>query len=92
MANETIRTHVLLPRELVEEVDRAVGQRRRSHFIGEAVQEKLTRQRRTEALRRAAGSIDLAEYPAWSTPEKISAWVHDSRARDDARARQGRRS
>lgn len=40
---ESVRTHVLVPREILEAVDRLVGQRRRSQFLAEAAQEKLER-------------------------------------------------
>jgi metal-responsive CopG/Arc/MetJ family transcriptional regulator len=83
MATETIRTHVVLPKELVEAVDRIVGQRRRSQFLTDAVREKLDREHRTKALREAAGSIDLADYPDWQTPEETSAWVRSLRAEAD---------
>ena len=83
MTAEIVRTHVLLPRDLVEAVDRLVGQRRRSQFVAEAVAEKLARGRRSAAFAKAAGSINLADYPHWSTPERISAWVHDLRAAED---------
>lgn len=79
----SVRTHVLLPREIVEEVDKLVGQRRRSQFLAEAAEEKLTRQRRTAALKKTAGVLDPAKYPQWETPEQVSQWVHDRRVADD---------
>lgn len=80
---EFVRTHVLLPRDLIEGVDEIVGPRHRSEFIAEALEEKLAHSRLRAAMREAAGSLNLADYPEWSTPEKVSAWVHDLRQLDN---------
>jgi metal-responsive CopG/Arc/MetJ family transcriptional regulator len=80
-----MRTHVVLPRELIEEIDRIVGPRKRSRFIADAVRQKLLSERQREALRLAAGSLDVSKHPHWDTPEKTSAWVRASRQEDDAR-------
>jgi metal-responsive CopG/Arc/MetJ family transcriptional regulator len=84
MVSETVRAHVVLPKDLLEEIDSLVGQRKRSDFVTEALREKLARERQTRALREAVGTLDPADHPEWSTPEKISAWVRDLRAVDDA--------
>lgn len=73
------RAHVVMPEELVEEVDALVGQRRRSRFITEAVEEKLGRRRRVEAFDRVVGSLADADIPGWETRESAAQWVHDLR-------------
>lgn len=78
------RAHVVLPEELIEEIDRLAGKRKRSQFIEAAVREKLTRERQSAALRESAGVLDPNDYPDWSTPEKVSTWVRKSRQQDDA--------
>jgi len=83
VVKEAVRTHILVPRDVVEAVDRVAGKRRRSAFVTEALREKLTRERQKEALAATAGALAGADYPEWSTPEKSSAWVHDQRRRDD---------
>lgn len=40
MMKETVRTHVVLPRDLVEAVDTLVGKRTRSEFVEQALREK----------------------------------------------------
>jgi len=90
MSADTIRAHVSLPRELVEAVDRLVGQRQRSDFVAAALMEKLTRQRFLTALEQAAGIIRAEDYPEWATPELTSQWVHDQRQADDAHRRSKR--
>jgi metal-responsive CopG/Arc/MetJ family transcriptional regulator len=39
----TVRTHVIIPVELLETIDRLVGRRGRSTFLAEAAAEKLAR-------------------------------------------------
>jgi hypothetical protein len=65
---DTVRTHVLLARPLVDAIDRLVGERRRGRFVADAVEEKLARVRQRESPRRATGALDPADYPYWSTP------------------------
>jgi metal-responsive CopG/Arc/MetJ family transcriptional regulator len=79
------RAHVVLPEDLIEKVDRIAGKRKRSHFVEEAIREKLARERLATAMRESAGSINLADYPEWSTPEKVSEWVRSRRREDDLR-------
>jgi len=84
---ELVRTHVLLPRPLVEAVDQLVGQRRRSRFVEDAVAEKMVRERQRQALRAlkdGSGALNPADYPHWATPEQTSQWVHDLRRQADA--------
>jgi hypothetical protein len=78
------RTHVVLPDDLVEEVDRIAGRRKRSEFIEAAIREKLARAALAVALAEAAGVLDPADYPDWQTPEAVSAWVRAGRREDDA--------
>ncbi len=83
MASETIRTHIVFPRDLVDAVDDLVGQRKRSAFVTEAVAEKLQREQLGRALAETAGSLDPDSHPEWATQEMISAWVSKSRAIDN---------
>ncbi|HET7036731.1 MAG TPA: ribbon-helix-helix domain-containing protein [Thermomicrobiaceae bacterium] len=80
--NETVRTHVVLPKELVEEVDRLVGPRHRSEFLAEAIAEKLRHERLMHVARRVAGSLADVAIPGWETPESTVEWVRRRRALD----------
>ena len=82
MATESFRAHIVFPRELIEAVDRLVGQRKRSAFFVEAVAEKLERERLGHALATNAGVLADDTRPEWATPEKVSEWVRDLRAVD----------
>lgn len=82
LATETVRTHVVLPKELVEAVDDLVGQRKRSAFVADAIEEKVQRERLGRALKETAGILRGEDYPEWETPEMVSAWVRKLRAVD----------
>ena len=50
-----IKTHLAIPQELVAEVDRIAGKRRRSLFIAEATREKLAKERFLAVLEETSG-------------------------------------
>jgi hypothetical protein len=79
MAKEAVRTHVVLPKELVQELDELVGPRHRSEFIAEAAKEKLDRLKRLRAFEEFAGSLADVDIPGWETPEAAAEWVRASR-------------
>jgi len=74
------RAHVVLPKELLDEVDGLVGPRRRSQFTREAIEDKIVRQRRVEAFEEVVGSLkDDAPPPEWETSESTYEWVRSLR-------------
>lgn len=81
-----MRTHVNLSEKLVGQVDRLVGQRKRSRFIAEAIQEKLEREALLDALRATAGIFSDENHPEWSTVQKVARWQRAMR-KDDARVK-----
>jgi hypothetical protein len=74
-----MRTHIIVPDELIAAVDARVGQRRRSRFIAEAIAEKLRHADLLEAFDEFAGSLADVDIPGWETPESTSAWVRAMR-------------
>jgi Arc/MetJ-type ribon-helix-helix transcriptional regulator len=79
----TKRTHVVLAEELVEDIDRLVGARRRSSFLTEAAEKELMRRRQIEALRAAAGAWKDKDHP--ELKQGSARWVH--KIRQDAERR-----
>ena len=75
------RVHVVMPKELTDEIDSLVGQRNRSSFICEASREKLTRQKQSEAIRKFAGSLRQQDYAEWKNGS--ADWVHNLRQEDE---------
>lgn len=74
------RTNLILPEALVDEVDRIAGPRMRSAYIAGAVEARLRQDRLKEVVERTRGVLAPEDYPEWSTPEKVVAWVRARRA------------
>jgi hypothetical protein len=85
VARATVRTHIVVPEDLVSSIDRLVGKRARSRFFVEAAEEKLARERRARIFKAAAGDLADVPIPGWDSSEAGAAWVRRSRARDRER-------
>ena len=72
-----MRLHISVDDDLVAELDRRVGPRDRSRFIGRAVRQLLDAEVRTEQLAAAAGSLAGVEHEWDDDP---AAWVRAQRA------------
>ena len=85
--SEMVRTHVLLPRDLVTRLDEAAGPRRRSEFVAEALRQELDRRRlltlMDPEMKEAEERGDDGDPPEWSTSEGTLAWVRAQREVDD---------
>ncbi len=57
------RTHIVIPEQLVAEIDTLVGKRGRSSFLVQAAQKELVRLRQIRALEAAAGSWKDKDHP-----------------------------
>lgn len=77
-----VRTNLLLPEELVREVDRIAGPRNRSRFFAEAAAAKVKRERLRLAFEQAAGIAKTEDYPHWATSEDVVRWVRARRAEE----------
>jgi hypothetical protein len=73
----------IAPKDLIEEVDRLVGPRRRSEFLTEAAAEKLQREKLLRFTREVMKLPPAEGIPEWETPESTSKWVHDGRIESD---------
>ncbi|HLA15526.1 MAG TPA: hypothetical protein VJZ72_01385 [Candidatus Limnocylindrales bacterium] len=80
-----VRTNLLLPEDIVAEVDHFAGPRGRSRYVTEALRSKLKRDRLREVVEQTAGMLRPEDYPHWATPELVVEWVRARRAeRTDA--------
>jgi hypothetical protein len=77
-----VRTNLLLPAELVRELDAVAGPRNRSRFVADAVAYKLHREKLRRAFDQAHGILKPEDYPHWDTPEKVVEWVREMRAEE----------
>jgi metal-responsive CopG/Arc/MetJ family transcriptional regulator len=75
-----VRTNLLLPKDLVDEVDHFAGERGRSRYVAEALRARLKRDRFHEAIAQTAGVLRAEDYPEWSTSEKVAEWVRARRS------------
>ena len=73
------RAHIVMPDDLIGRVDALVGERSRSRFITEAVEEKLKRHDRVAAFQQVVGSLKDADSPGWETSAAAAEWVHNLR-------------
>jgi hypothetical protein len=73
-----VRTNLLLPKELVEEVDHFAGQRGRSRYVAEALALRVKQDRLLEALEATAGA--WKDNPLWKTDDDVVEWVRALRA------------
>jgi metal-responsive CopG/Arc/MetJ family transcriptional regulator len=83
MSKETMRTHVVIPKDLVASVDELVGKRARSKFFADAAAEKLARARLSRLARTVAGSLAAVDVPGWESSDAAAEWVTASRRADE---------
>jgi hypothetical protein len=77
------RAHVVLPIDLVADIDKLVGKRGRSAFLTELAQREIKLRRQREALREAAGAWKDEDHPELA--QGAAAWVRQIRLLDNRR-------
>ncbi len=77
-----MRLHISLDDSLVEQLDRRVGKRRRSSFIGETVRRALEDERRWDDIEAGLGALSDTGHE-WD--EDPAEWVRAQRRSDPAR-------
>lgn len=76
---------MILEDDVVEAIDKVVGQRGRSRFLEEAAKEKLDRIELEQVIRDGAGRLKEKDYPHWQDQASINEWVQAQR-RTEARS------
>jgi hypothetical protein len=79
----TKRTHIVIPQELVMEIDTLVGKRSRSTFLTQAAEKELMRLRQIKALEGAAGAWKDKDPP--ELKQGSAKWVKKLRREYDQR-------
>lgn len=77
----TQRTHVILPKDLITEIDALVGPRGRSAFLAETVRSELKRRRLLTFLNRPEPAWRDEDHPELAGGS--AAWVHKLRAEEE---------
>lgn len=81
----TVRTNITFPKDLLLEVDRLVGEGKRSAFLAESVREYLARIKFAKIARESVGILDPKTYPHFSTSKKVRAYLRSFRKNNDLR-------
>jgi len=74
--------NLMLPADLVAEIDEVAGPRNRSRFIEEAARAKLKREQLRLAIERTAGAWKAEDYPEFATSQMVVEWVRKIRAEE----------
>jgi len=80
-----MRTHVVIPKALIETIDALVGNRHRSEFLTKAAEKEVRRRKLLKAAEKAGGSLEHVETPGWESSESAAEWVRASRRADEER-------
>jgi hypothetical protein len=79
----TKRTHIVIPQQLVAEIDILVGKRGRSTFLTQAAEKEVMRLRQLKAVEAAAGSWKDKDHP--ELKQGAAKWVDKLRRQDEKR-------
>ena len=79
----TKRTHVVLPVDVVADIDKLVGKRGRSAFLTEVAKREIKIRRQQEVLRETAGAWKSKDHPELA--RGAAEWVREIRSLDKER-------
>jgi hypothetical protein len=78
--NLSRRAHVILPVDVVADIDKLVGKRGRSAFLAELAQREIKLRRQRDVLRQTAGAWKSEDHPELA--QGAAAWVREIRDLD----------
>jgi len=84
--SKMVKTPLVLPEDLVKEIDKLIGRRKRSKFITKVTRKELKRIHLQRALERAAGAWKDEDHPELEKKETYK-WVRDFREESEKRFR-----
>ncbi len=73
------KAHLVIPHDILEEVDQIAGKRKRSLFIAEATREKLQRERFLKILDETQGAWSDKNHPDLKTARDMEQFIRDKR-------------
>lgn len=85
---DKIKAHLVLPRDLVQAVKKAVGPRKQSEFIAQATKEKLEKMRFDLAFKEAIGAWKEENHPDLKKESDVRKYIR--RIREGAISRSKR--
>jgi hypothetical protein len=86
---KTKRAHILLPQDLVREIDAIVGPRGRSAFLVETAREAVRRKKLLQFLESDAPAWEDADHPELA--QGAAAWVRELRQENEGRTEKKQR-
>jgi len=81
--NLSRRAHVVLPVDVVADIDKLVGKRRRSAFLTEVARDEILRRKQRNALRASKGAWKDEDHP--ELKDGPAAWVSQMRSESETR-------
>ncbi len=82
---KTKRAHILLPEDLVGEIDALVGPRGRSSFLVETARQEVRRQKLLHFLESKDPAWKSQDHPELAGDGDAAAWVRKLRSQSEAR-------
>ena len=83
----TVKTQVVFPEDILEQLDKVVSGRKRSEFIVLATEKELARQRFQASLNVAAGAWSDKDHPHLNSSGDIQKYLHTLRSPWSARSK-----
>lgn len=80
-----VRANITFPKDLLLEVDKLVGEGRRSAFLAESVKEHLAKIKFAEVAKNSAGIFNPKDYPHFSTTKKVRSHIRSYRSKNSTR-------
>ncbi len=80
------RTHVVVPEDLLKEIDELSGKRKRSRFITEAAKKEIRRLKFLKAVKETAGAWKDEDHP--ELEKGVDNWVRTLREEDEKRLKE----
>lgn len=74
-----VKAHLVFPSEILEEVDKISGKRKRSLFIAQATREKIERERFVRTLEETKGAWSDKNHPELQTAEDMERYLKEKR-------------
>ncbi len=73
------KAHLVIPQDILKEVDKIAGKRRRSLFIAEATRERLDREKFLKALEETGGAWTDEQHPDLRTRRDMERYIGEKR-------------
>jgi hypothetical protein len=77
------RTHVIIEEDIVKEIDRLVGKKKRSSFISEATKKELKKLKQLSVIKKLRGVWKDEDHPELAGKDGTYKWLRKLRSEDE---------